>query len=85
MSLQILSFTSTTCSPCKAMKPILEELKRNCSIVELNIESTSADLLKRYNVTAVPTLVFLKNNTVLSRTVGFTSKNILLDLITKYK
>ena len=44
-------------------------------------ELISADLAKRYDVTALPTLLFIKNGDIKNKLEGFTHKLIILDNI----
>ncbi len=61
----IAEFGRGICVPCKAMKPILEELaeeykgKLNVVIVEVDDHT---DLVRQYRIMVIPTQIFFDNN-----------------------
>ena len=75
----IVDVYSTTCGPCKMMEPILEELSQKYQeeirFAKINC-ATEVELAKKYGVTGVPTLLFIKPGTEKPaiRMVGYTSK-----------
>ena len=75
--LVLVDFFATWCQPCKAMHPILEQVK---SVLGDRIRIIKVDVDK-YGVTAsqsVPTLMLLRNGEVLWRTSGVVDKAELL-------
>lgn len=73
----VLKFSASWCAPCKMLSQALEE-KDN--IQEIDIEQND-DLVKRYNIRNVPTLVFLKNNVEVHRTTGVISPKTFDDIV----
>lgn len=74
----LAEFGWRTCIPCKAMKPILEELsveykeKVNVIIVEVYDHE---DLSRRYNIRGIPTQIFFdKNGKEVYRHAGYLAK-----------
>ena len=58
----VLDFGRGTCLPCKAMKPILDELKKELAgKVEIRIVDTGEDeaTADKFNIQLIPTQVFL--------------------------
>lgn len=82
--LVIADFYSDSCIPCKRMSPVLAELEEEFSdsvkLVKLNI-NFDAETAEKYEVTAVPTLVFFKNGEEQTRIVGAVKKAELVDKI----
>ena len=62
--LALVDFYTDTCTPCKKMVPILEELAGELSgkikIMKVNA-GENLDLAKKYEIRAVPTYVLFKN------------------------
>jgi thioredoxin 1 len=85
MSLKILSFSSKTCGPCKAMKPIIEELQSSYPINKIDVETTHIEILEKYNITSVPTLLFIKNDVVVRKKIGYTTKEEILSIIKNHE
>jgi len=83
--IKILKFEGTWCSPCKAMKPILAAFSTETGV---EVESIDIDkhenLVVQYNIRAVPTLVFLKDNIEVERISGLTQKDKLISLLEKH-
>lgn len=58
--MQVYFFTSPTCAPCKAVKPVVAELEEDYKQVEWYMIDTSVDpdnMAKAYRITHVPTMV----------------------------
>jgi len=73
----LVEFSATWCAPCKAQKPIIQELtrkyKEQASIIEMDIDKHK-DLAKLYMVQSIPTLIIFKNGLEIQRFVGLQSK-----------
>ncbi len=55
--LTILFFTATWCAPCKKAKPIIKSLITEGYDIEIIDFDKNKDLVKKHNITSVPTLV----------------------------
>ena len=72
-------FSATWCGPCKAFRPIMEELKRegyNIDIIDVDEQQT---LAKAYNVKSLPTTIIESNGNELTRFVGAKSKAVIME------
>lgn len=75
---KVLQFSQLMCSECKKlegiMKPIKPEYKSKVVFVKINISDgrpETGNLMKKYNVNVVPTLVFMhKDGTIFKVTEG---------------
>ncbi len=64
--LTLVDFYATWCGPCKVMHPILEDYKKQMGdgvrILKVDIDSpANANLVKGYQISSVPTLMFFRN------------------------
>lgn len=68
------------CGPCIYMAPAFEELSKEIGdqykFAKLNIDE-ERDLAIKYNVSSIPTFIFLKNGEVVGREVGYMEKETL--------
>ena len=80
---KVLYFSTTWCGPCKAFKPVVQQVSQELGI-QVNYIDAEADptLAKMYNVTSVPTIVIADQiGTALYRHTGPMPKGQLSQLI----
>lgn len=71
MSNKILKFGAEWCAPCKSMKKVLENADLGIDIEEIDVDGEgSSELLKKYDVRSVPTLVIVNGDNIISKLVG---------------
>jgi len=78
--LTLVDFWATWCGPCRAMGPVVEELAKDYSgkvnVGKLNVDQ-NPNVCGKYNVTSIPTILFIKNGKVVDRVVGVYPKSRL--------
>ena len=80
----VIDVYATWCGPCKQMSPIIDELATElagtCKILKLNIDE-ERDLAVQYNVSSIPTFVFIKGGELVAKETGSMSKEGLKNKI----
>ncbi|HLF52540.1 thioredoxin [Flavobacterium sp.] len=80
----LVDFFATWCGPCKALAPILKDVKAelgdNVSIIKIDVDKNQG-LAEQYQVRGVPTMLLFKNGKQLWRQSGVLSKNDLVNVI----
>lgn len=75
----VVDFAATWCGPCRMLSPVLEKLQ-NCKVVKVDIDQ-DPELAVKYQVSAVPKLVFMKNGVVKNSILGLESLERLQGIV----
>ena len=71
--IKLLKFESDSCPQCKALSVTLERISKENKIDIKNIdieEDNNQDLIRKYNIRSIPTIIFLNENKEYNRLVG---------------
>lgn len=82
--MKLIKFGAEWCGPCRALIPILEEIKDLIEVIEYDVDEAPVELLKQYKIRNIPVLVLEKDNEELWRHIGTISKEMLEKEINKY-
>ncbi|MBO7211804.1 MAG: thioredoxin family protein [Methanobrevibacter sp.] len=84
--MKLYKFYGDFCAPCKVLSALLEKMELKVPIIEVNIEDDDEDLVTKYHIRNVPTLILVdKNETELARIVGTASEDAINKMISKYE
>ena len=78
----LADFNADWCGPCKAMRPMLEELAESepgYKIVSIDIDE-EGELAEEYDVTSIPCLILFKGGEEVNRSIGLISKDAIAEL-----
>ncbi len=79
----VKKFSAQWCGPCRALTPVMNEIKGNYSNVkfeEYDIDEYS-DVTEEYGVRSVPTVIIVKDGIELQRFTGLSSKMAYVNAI----
>ncbi len=75
----VVKFYADWCPPCKLLTPIMEELAGDYTSVKFVAVDTDAsqELAAKYQIEALPTVLFFKNGKIVDKIVGLEKKDAL--------
>jgi thioredoxin 1 len=80
----IVDFWAEWCGPCKMIAPLLDEIAREkvdtVKVAKVNVDDNQS-LSFKYNIRAIPALLFFKNGQLRDQVTGVMSKKDLLGRI----
>lgn len=80
----LVDFWAEWCGPCKLIAPLLDEIAREkadaIKIAKVNVDENQS-LSSKYNIRAIPSLLFFKNGQLRDQVTGMASKKDLLSRI----
>jgi len=77
---QIWYFTADWCAPCKALGPTMNRVAEQIQVNKINIDY-EADVVQKYGVRNIPTVVLVENGQEVRRFSGNKSYNDVLSFI----
>lgn len=81
--LAVIDLYADWCGPCRMLAPVLSELEEEYPEVKfckINVDN-EPELARAFNVTSIPMVAFVKDNTFADVSVGFVPKATLQKLV----
>lgn len=83
----LIDFYADWCAPCRAMKPILEDLKtrigEDALVYKIDVDRNPS-VAEAYKVMSIPTLIIFKNGEPVWRKSGTAPANELMKLLAEH-
>jgi thioredoxin 1 len=75
---KFLYFTAKWCGPCQMLAPVMQDIANEITVEKIDIDE-NADAVTMYNVMSVPTIILLKDDKEVTRTVGAKPKSYYIN------
>ena len=82
-NLLVIDFYATWCGPCKMLAPVFEEVAAkypDATFVKVNVDEEE-ELARKFRISVIPTLVFVKNGEAVKTTTGYMDADALSALV----
>jgi thioredoxin 1 len=84
----LVDFWATWCGPCRAIGPLLEKLAKEHGaeviVAKVNVDDCPA-LAQQFDITAIPTLLFFKEGTIVDTMRGLVGYDALVAKVQSLK
>jgi thioredoxin 1 len=77
---QLFYFSAEWCVPCQTLGPIMDQVSTQIQVQKFNIDY-EADLITKYGVRNIPTVVLVENGQEVRRFTGVKSYNDIIRFI----
>jgi thioredoxin 1 len=78
----LVDFWAPWCRPCNALMPVIQELAKTHTVCKVNVDENQ-DLAAKYNVQAIPALLFFKGGQQVGTMAGIQNVKVLEDKFKK--
>lgn len=82
----VKKFSAAWCGPCRALAPVVNEIKgqfSNVTFVDYDVD-TDFEAATQYGIRSVPTVVIERDGVEMKRFLGVQSKGALVEAITQH-
>ena len=83
--LTVIDFYADWCGPCKYIKPYFQDLERRygdeVEFKTIDVDDDEDDLSMKYNITAMPTFIFIKDGKEVARIRGAKKEELIKKVV----
>jgi len=77
---QVYYFSAPWCQPCQTLGPIMDQVAQNIQVNKVNVDY-EPDVITKYGVRNVPTVILVENGQEVRRFTGARSFNDVMNFI----
>lgn len=76
----LVDFSAKWCGPCRMLEPIIMDVAKSNNVIGVDIDEAE-ELIEKYGIMSVPTLLVFKDGNLVSREVGYMPKDEIIKLL----
>ena len=76
----LVDFYADWCGPCRMLAPIMDEISEEHTVYKINVDN-EGEIAQQYGIMSIPCVIVFKDGKEANRSVGFTDKESLLEMI----
>ena len=80
----LVDFWASWCNPCRMLSPVIDEIAEEAGadykVGKVNVDE-QPELASQFKVMSIPTLVVLKNGSVVEKAVGVRKKEDIINMV----
>lgn len=78
--IKVIEFSGESCANCYSLMPVLFNIMKtyeDAELVHIEIDENSMDIVEKYEIDKVPTILILKDDKIVGRCRGYQPEEIL--------
>ncbi len=77
---QLFYFSAEWCVPCQTLGPVMDQVSQKIQVQKINVDY-EPDIISKYGVRSVPTVILVENGQEVRRFTGTKSYNDVINFI----
>jgi thioredoxin 1 len=77
----VVDFYAKNCAPCRRLSAVIDQTLSNDKVMKIDVDEDQEDLVTRFDIRSVPTLILFKNGKEIRREMKALNKSELIEFL----